>query len=125
MFHTVQPFSGEINGKSANLNHAILHNVYPKALHPEDISPKDIIMVMDVDHLVKPDIFNRMGPCMLDENIAVTLVPQRFHNTLLPDAFDFANAHFMFSILPYRFGGGQCFITGAFLCQVAAISLRS
>lgn len=32
---------------------------------------------------------------MLDETVAVTLVPQSFHNVLLPDAFDFANANFM------------------------------
>jgi cellulose synthase/poly-beta-1,6-N-acetylglucosamine synthase-like glycosyltransferase len=105
--------AGQLNGKSANLNHAILHKVYPNARRPEDLPLKEIIMVMDVDHLVKPDIFNRMGACMMDESIAVTLVPQRFHNTLLPDAFDFSNAHFMFSILPYYFGVGQCFITGA------------
>jgi cellulose synthase/poly-beta-1,6-N-acetylglucosamine synthase-like glycosyltransferase len=105
--------AGQLNGKSANLNHAIMHKVYPEAQRPEDIPSTDMIMVMDVDHLVKPDIFNRMGPCMMDEEVAVTLVPQRFHNTLLPDAFDFANAHFMFTILPYYFGAGTCFITGA------------
>ena len=33
---------------------------------------------------------------MLDEKVAVTLVPQSFHNVLLPDAFDFANANFMY-----------------------------
>lgn len=33
---------------------------------------------------------------MLDERVAVTLVPQSFHNALLPDAFDFANEYFMY-----------------------------
>jgi hypothetical protein len=70
-------------------------------------------MVMDCDHMAKPDIFNRMGPCMLDENVAVTLVPQWFHNMVFPDAFDSANADFMLSKMPYAFGAGLCYITGA------------
>lgn len=52
---------GQLNGKSANLNHAILHKVFPSARTPQDVPAKDILLVMDVDHLVKPDIFNRMG----------------------------------------------------------------
>lgn len=52
---------GQLNGKSANLNHAILRNVFPSARTPQDIPLKDILLVMDVDHMVKPDIFNRMG----------------------------------------------------------------
>jgi hypothetical protein len=53
--------AGQLNGKSANINHVILHKVFPSARSPADIPLKDIIMVMDVDHLVKPEIFNRMG----------------------------------------------------------------
>ena len=53
--------SGQLNGKSANLNHAILRKVFPSARTPKDVPIKDILLVMDVDHLVKPDIFNRMG----------------------------------------------------------------
>ena len=52
---------GQLNGKSANLNHAILRKVFPSARKPEDIPFKDVLMVMDVDHMVKPEIFNRMG----------------------------------------------------------------
>ena len=78
----------------------------------DEVPAKDILMVMDCDHMVKPDIFNKMAPCMLDEAVAVTLVPQWFHNLIFPDAFDSANADFMFSKMPYCFGAGMCYITG-------------
>jgi cellulose synthase/poly-beta-1,6-N-acetylglucosamine synthase-like glycosyltransferase len=67
---------GQLNGKSANLNHAILTKLYPNVLRAENIPDKDIIMIMDCDHMVKPEIFMKMGPCMLDPEVAVTLVPQ-------------------------------------------------
>ena len=38
---------------------------------------------------------------------------QSFHNAPLPDCYDAANANFMFNTLPYVFGSGCCFITGA------------
>ena len=69
-------------------------------------------MVMDCDHMCKPEIFNRMGPCMLDERVAVVLVPQHFHNQLYPDTFDSANKDFMVTKMPYGFGAGLCYITG-------------
>jgi hypothetical protein len=71
-------------------------------------------MVMDCDHMVKPDIFNKMGPCMLDERMAVCLAPQCFHNLVYPDALDAANGDFMFGRLPYYFGAGVSFVTGSF-----------
>ena len=67
---------GQLNGKSANLNHAIVNHVYPGNPSLQDISEHDILMIMDCDHMVKPDIFLKMGACMLDTNVAVTLVPQ-------------------------------------------------
>jgi cellulose synthase/poly-beta-1,6-N-acetylglucosamine synthase-like glycosyltransferase len=67
---------GQLNGKSANLNHAILTKLYPNIRRAADIPEKDIIMIMDCDHMVKPEIFMKMGACMLDLNVAVTLVPQ-------------------------------------------------
>ena len=67
---------GQLNGKSANLNHAIFSAIYPTARALQDVPPQDILMVMDCDHMVKPEIFLKMGPCMLDHRIGVTLVPQ-------------------------------------------------
>lgn len=67
---------GQLNGKSANLNHVMLQKIFPGVRKYDEIPPKDIIMVIDCDHMVKPEIFNKMGPCMLDEKVAVTLVPQ-------------------------------------------------
>lgn len=103
---------GQLNGKSANLNHVVLQKIFPNVSSADEIPPKDILMVMDCDHMVKPEIFNKMAPCMLDEAVAVTLVPQWFHNLIFPDAFDSANADFMFSKMPYCFGAGMCYITG-------------
>ena len=43
----------------------------------------------------------------------VCLVPQAFHNAIYPDLFDNTNVNFMFRLMPYYFGAGCCFITGA------------
>ena len=61
---------------------------------------------------VKPDIFNKMGPTLLDPKMAVSLAPQCFHNLIFPDALDAANGDFMFGKLPYYFGAGVLFVTG-------------
>jgi cellulose synthase/poly-beta-1,6-N-acetylglucosamine synthase-like glycosyltransferase len=65
-----------VNGKSANLNHAIMTKLYPGLVSVEDIPKQDIIMVMDCDHMAKPDIFVKMGACMQSPSIAAALVPQ-------------------------------------------------
>jgi cellulose synthase/poly-beta-1,6-N-acetylglucosamine synthase-like glycosyltransferase len=75
---------GQLNGKSANLNHVIMNKIYPGVKKAEEIPERDVIMVMDCDHMCKPEIFNRMGPCMRDRKVAVTLVPQSFHNVVYP-----------------------------------------
>ena len=62
---------------------------------------------------MKPDIFNMMSPCMRDPRVAVTLAPQTFHNLLRPDWTDGANADFNLAKMPYSFGAGNSFITGA------------
>lgn len=49
---------------------------------------------------------------MLDERVAVCLVPQCFHNLIYPDALDAANGDFMFGRLPFFFGAGVLFVTG-------------
>ena len=67
---------GQLNGKSANLNHTIMNHIYPHTVSPDDIPEGDVLMVMDCDHMVKPDIFFKMSPCMLDPRVGCTLVPQ-------------------------------------------------
>eukprot|EP00892_Ulva_mutabilis_P012255 jgi/Ulvmu1/9401/UM051_0029.1 len=104
---------GTLNGKSANLNHVIFRKIYPHARRPEHIPERDILMVMDCDHMVKPDIYNRMAPCMLhDMNMAVVLVPQSFFNLIIPDSFDTAGKDFTFIKMPFAFGASIIYITG-------------
>jgi hypothetical protein len=74
----------QINGKAANINHVVTQKIYPGATSADDIPENDILMIMDCDHMCKPDIFNRMGPCMRNRSVGVTLVPQWFHNLILP-----------------------------------------
>jgi hypothetical protein len=74
---------------------------------------------------VKPEIFNKMGPCMLDERVAVCLAPQCFHNLIYPDGLDAANGDFMFGRLPYFFGAGVLFVTGARFAVVLFSSFSS
>ena len=45
--------------------------------------------------------------------VQVCLVPQSFHNEVRPDCFDNSNYNFMFRLMPYYFGAGCCFVTGA------------
>ena len=44
---------GQLNGKSANLNHVLLHKIYPNVRKAEEVPLKDIFMVMDCDHMVR------------------------------------------------------------------------
>jgi hypothetical protein len=76
--------ANQLNGKSANLNHVMTKKIYPGVTSWEEIPEKDIIMVVDCDHMCKPELFDRMGPCMRDTTVAVTLVPQWFHNLVQP-----------------------------------------
>ena len=62
----------------------VLTKIYPAARRPEDIPENDIVMVMDCDHMVKPEIFNKMAPCMRDRRVGTVLVPQWFHNLCHP-----------------------------------------
>ena len=76
----------QLNGKSANLNHVITQKIYKGVTAAEQVPEKDILMVMDCDHMCKPELFNKMGPCMRDRAVGVTLVPQWFHNLIMPGA---------------------------------------
>lgn len=102
----------QINGKSANLNHAVLRKIFPTARSEADVPAGHILLIMDCDHMAKPEFFNMMAPAMLDEDIAAAVAPQHFHNAIAPDAFDSGNKEMMFVKQPYRFGAGVCFMTG-------------
>jgi cellulose synthase/poly-beta-1,6-N-acetylglucosamine synthase-like glycosyltransferase len=79
-----QRLPNQLNGKSANLNHVMTQKIYPGITSWEDIPEKDVVMVVDCDHMCKPELFDKMGPCMRDTAVAVTLVPQWFHNLVHP-----------------------------------------
>jgi chorismate mutase len=58
--------------ESSNLNHH--KQIYPRAA-VADISWKDILMVMDCDHMVVQNYFHKCCATMLDTNTAVCLAP--------------------------------------------------
>ena len=62
---------GQLNGKSSNLNHVILNKIYPAVTRSSEVSWKDIIQVMDCDHLVKPAYFQKSCAVLLDKDVAV------------------------------------------------------
>lgn len=65
--------------------------VFPHITHESDISWKDILVVMDADHLLKIDFFQKCCAVMLDPHQAVCMTPQAFHNAIQPDFFDNEN----------------------------------
>jgi hypothetical protein len=82
-------------------------------IHCVQVPFRDVLMVMDCDHLVEPEFFAKACAVMLDRDVAVCLIPQSFHNEVQPDCFDNTNYNFMFRLMPYYFGAGCCFVTGA------------
>jgi cellulose synthase/poly-beta-1,6-N-acetylglucosamine synthase-like glycosyltransferase len=50
--------------------------IYPYVKTVDDIPENDILMIMDCDHMVKTEVFMKMGACMLDPKVGVTLIPQ-------------------------------------------------
>ncbi|KAJ9523924.1 hypothetical protein QJQ45_022417 [Haematococcus lacustris] len=128
---------GEVNGKSANLNFC-LHKIYaslPRSeLNPEDvdwseISNKELVVVFDSDMCAKPDFFCKASAdngddlvltimeVMLDDNIALCLTPQAFHN-IDPDTdlFNSINVQFWEYWLPGAFAWGYIACTGTNFC---------
>jgi hypothetical protein len=65
---------GQLNGKSSNLNHVILNKIYPDVTNSNQVSWKDVIMVMDCDHLVEPAYFHKCCAVLLDKDVAVRLL---------------------------------------------------
>lgn len=76
----------QLNGKSSNINHMVLNHMYPTVTATKEIPYKDILMVMDCDHLVEPEFFAKCCSVMLDRDVAVRLLFLLlcFHRSLLP-----------------------------------------
>ena len=84
--------SGEMNGKSANLNNCA-RQIYPDG---QPIPPNEVICVFDADQVANPDFFLKML-YKLDagDDVAMVLSPQSFYNTnLRADIFNHSNTHF-------------------------------
>lgn len=108
------PRPGELNRRSAVLNYALFQHIFPEARRPEDIPERDVLLVVACGHMAKPELFNRVGPCLLGGAAAAAVaVPPAFHDCAAPDAFDCANAGMMHGLLPYAVGGGACLLPGA------------
>lgn len=107
------PQPGELNRRSAVLNHALFQHIYPEARAPADIPERDVLLFTACGHMAKPQLFNRVGPCLLDAAAATAVVvPPAFHDCVEPDVFDCANADMMHGLLPYVVGGGAGLLPG-------------
>ena len=104
---------GQLNGKSANVNNAVLNHIFPGARSAADVPARHILLIMDCDHMAKPDFFYKLAPCMLDEAVGIALAPQYFHNHVTPDCLDICHAEGIIVKQPYRYGAGMCHLTGA------------
>ena len=101
-----------VNRRSALLNRAVFRDIYPGARHPRDVPSNDVLMIVAGGHCVKPEIFNRVGPCIQDTNATVVVVPPSYHNAAAADPFDTANSDTMHTRLPHAFAGGLCLVPG-------------
>lgn len=61
----------QLNGKSSNINHMVLNHMYPGLTETKDVPYRDILLVMDCDHLVEPEFFAKCCAVMLDRDVAV------------------------------------------------------
>jgi membrane glycosyltransferase len=66
--------TGEINGKSNNLNNC-LRLIYSE-YEPKDIPVSEVIVVFDADMVAKPNFFTKILEVMYDDNVALCLTPQ-------------------------------------------------
>jgi cellulose synthase/poly-beta-1,6-N-acetylglucosamine synthase-like glycosyltransferase len=52
---------GEINGKSANLNHCLTQVIYAGISGPEEIPPTEVLCVFDADMVAKPNFLRKVN----------------------------------------------------------------
>ncbi|KAF8068163.1 midA [Scenedesmus sp. PABB004] len=114
-----QRAKGEINGKSANLNHALTRVVYPQhAATPAGIPLGEVVVVFDADMAPRRDFFlkarraagaraqrprpgARVLEVMCDDAVALCLTPQGFHNVHpATDIYNNSNLQFWQYVLP-------------------------
>ena len=109
---------GELNGKAANLNHA-LSLIYPPGA---ELGPGDAVAVFDADQAPAPDFFTRALPPLSESDaVALVLTPQRFANVDDgADVFNHGNAHFWEAALPGAAAWGAVVCTGTNLILRAA-----
>ncbi|KAK9904260.1 hypothetical protein WJX75_007984 [Coccomyxa subellipsoidea] len=84
--------SGEMNGKSANLNNCLSH-IYPVGT---PIPANEITCIFDADQVANPDFFLKTLPLFdAGDDVGMVLSPQAFHN-LAPgaDIFNHGNIQF-------------------------------
>ena len=84
--------TGEMNGKSANLNNC-MKMIYPEA---KPIPPNEIVCVFDADQVANSDFFLKtLYKLDAGDDVAMVLSPQAFYNTRLnADIFNHSNIHF-------------------------------
>ena len=105
------PSQGELNGKAANLNHA-LYLIYPAG---SEVPDTDAIAVFDADQVASPDFFKRaLPPLASSPSVALVLTPQRFANVDdAADVFNHGNAHFWEAVMPGVAAWGAVVCTGS------------
>ena len=111
--------SGEMNGKSANLNNCMRH-LYPDG---KPVPPNEIVAVFDADQVANPDFFLKtLYKLDAGDDVAMVLSPQAFYNTRLnADIFNHSNIHFWEYAQHGYDALGFISCTGTnFLCRAAA-----
>ncbi|KAK9826822.1 hypothetical protein WJX81_004238 [Elliptochloris bilobata] len=84
--------SGEMNGKSANLNNS-LGQIYPAGVR---IPPTELACIFDADQVANPDFFLKTLPLFdAGDDVGMVLSPQCFHNIdAHADIFNHGNVQF-------------------------------
>ncbi|KAI8463461.1 MAG: glycosyl hydrolase family 9-domain-containing protein [Monoraphidium minutum] len=105
---------GEVNGKSANLNHALRTAAF-LGLAPADIPAGAVVVVFDADMALE---------VLWDDSVALCLTPQAFSNAdAAADVFNNANAQFWELVLPGCDALGYVACTGTnFAVRAAALA---
>jgi hypothetical protein len=93
---------GEVNGKSGNLNNCLKNVIYDGFVDEEtgeirwaEIPISEVTVVFDADMMAKKDFYCKILEIMMDDEIALCLTPQAFHN-IDPAADLFNNINILF-----------------------------
>eukprot|EP00892_Ulva_mutabilis_P001282 jgi/Ulvmu1/11154/UM071_0038.1 len=116
---------GSTSDRSAALNRAMFDGIYRSAQRAEDVPESDVLMVVACGHCAKPELFNRVGPCMRDRGVDVVVLPPASHAVVQPDPFDAPNADSMHAGLPHAVAAGLCIGPGADFAVRARAAFRA